>query len=277
MVAVAVPYRHIYSHRDTAPWLLLLRRLSPTSVLQRNTPGTNSSHVRHLSCCLHCEPLLKPLLKSIQISLSQQLHRHSQSWLQSNRSLRTVLPCHSWTRYSIGLGIPSQAAFHSSAHSMAAALPTRKPSRATGPSSSNRSTTQSTSSANSKIPLKNHNITAAEVLVISATGESLGVQPILQAMKMFDQALNDLVVVSSTQTPPNKAPSDLANAESADTHRNLNADSGTTKGLAKKRTGAAPVKELEINSTITAHDLQTKMKKGSELLRKGCSFATKCR
>ncbi|KAJ1342017.1 hypothetical protein BSLG_003422 [Batrachochytrium salamandrivorans] len=194
----------------------------------------------------------------------------------------------------MGLGIPFQAAFHSSAHSMAAALPTRKPSRATGPSSSNRSTTQSTSSANSKIPLKNHNITAAEVLVISATGESLGVQPILQAMKMFDQALNDLVVVSSTQTPPvcriipkkkpgmpkpaaplvslqkNKAPSDLANAESADTHRNLNADSGTTKGLAKKRTGAAPVKELEINSTITAHDLQTKMKKGSELLRKGC-------
>ncbi|KAL2917948.1 hypothetical protein HK105_202362 [Polyrhizophydium stewartii] len=106
-------------------------------------------------------------------------------------------------------------------------------------------------------PVKNAKINFPEVLVISESGESLGVKTVPEAMALFDAKEMDLVLVSTSQMPPVCR---IVSKKAAYEKK---------KNEVRKRPNASVVKELEINSTITDHDLEIKLNKATELLEKG--------
>ncbi|KAJ8328128.1 hypothetical protein O5D80_003502 [Batrachochytrium dendrobatidis] len=147
---------------------------------------------------------------------------------------------------------------------------------------------KSTKGSKIKAQLKNLEITAPEILVISDAGLSLGIMTVAKAMTQMDVLTQDLILINSkkeppvckivSKHPPKPTPSHESKSVTASKDSSLDATNDTRANAlnqptkkakpTKKRSGIVE-KELEINSTIDQHDFQIKMNKGRELLGKG--------
>ncbi|KAI8929924.1 translation initiation factor IF-3, N-terminal domain-containing protein [Entophlyctis helioformis] len=155
-------------------------------------------------------------------------------------------------------------------HRLLATLPASSAKTSTGSNSS--SSSSSGKKGGDAVGTKNAGIKAEHVLVISATGEVLGVKALREALALFDPRESDLVMVSPNQNPPvcrivsRKAAYDKKKAAAA----------GSSSGAAQpdlaaqqRKRHAGVVKEFEVNSTISDHDLDVKLSKAEQLLDKG--------
>ena len=106
----------------------------------------------------------------------------------------------------------------------------------------------------------NEDIRAREVMVITDTGEKLGVKPTSEALNMaYDKEL-DLVLVAPGAKPPV--------AKFMDYNKYRYEQKKKAKE-AKKKQHVMQLKELRLSPKIEKHDFETKLRNGRKFLEKG--------
>ena len=106
----------------------------------------------------------------------------------------------------------------------------------------------------------NHEITDREIMVISATGEKLGVMSAAEANRLADEAELDLVKISPNATP--------AVCKIMD-YGKFMFDKAKREKEAKKNQKIVETKEVQLSMTIELHDMQIKAKNASKFLSQG--------
>jgi translation initiation factor IF-3 len=140
---------------------------------------------------------------------------------------------------------------------------------------------QSTSSLSKKdgsLP-RNFDISCPTVFVTGPGAERPGVMSLEDAMKLVNRATQDLVLVSPNQDPPVCRIVDRVNEQQKQeeikkTHKGAQRAQRTVTGEDEKVSTAKvnhsnEMKEIELKSSISSHDLQIKLRKVQELLKKG--------
>lgn len=104
--------------------------------------------------------------------------------------------------------------------------------------------------------IKNENIPAQTISLISVDGKALGQVSLKEALRTLDRSLHDLIMVSkATNVPICKIVSKKQLFEQQ-------------RKKASKAPGSVH-KELEVSTVITDHDLEIKLRKAREFLLKG--------
>ena len=106
----------------------------------------------------------------------------------------------------------------------------------------------------------NHEITDKEVMVISATGEKLGVMSSAEANRLADEAELDLVKIS-----PNAVPAVCKIMD----YGKFMFDKAKREKEQKKNQKIIETKEIQLSMTIEMHDMQIKAKNASKFLQSG--------
>ena len=106
----------------------------------------------------------------------------------------------------------------------------------------------------------NHEITDREVMVISATGEKLGVMSAEKANALADAAELDLVKISPNAVPPVCKIMDYGKYMFDKTKREKEQ---------KKNQKVVEIKEIQLSMTIELHDMQIKAKNAEKFLTQG--------
>lgn len=113
---------------------------------------------------------------------------------------------------------------------------------------------------NSKDTLVNEDITFAEIRVIGADGEQLGIMSSEKALHMaYDKGL-DLVVMSAQATPPVCKIMDFGKYRFEREKREKEA---------KKKQQTVELKEIQLSPRIDTHDFETKCKQARKFLESG--------
>lgn len=108
--------------------------------------------------------------------------------------------------------------------------------------------------------LVNDDIRAREMMVISDTGEQLGVLPRNQALDLAEERRLDLVLVAPNAKPPVAKLMD---------YNKFKYDQQKKAREAKKKQHVVSVKELRLSPKIDTHDFETKLRNGRKFLEKG--------
>lgn len=106
----------------------------------------------------------------------------------------------------------------------------------------------------------NEDISAAEVRLIAADGNQLGVVPIDEALRIADEAGLDLVEVAATASPPVCRVLDYGKLKYREQKK---------AAEARKRSSTHVVKELRIRYSTDTHDLETKVRNARKFLLAG--------
>ena len=106
----------------------------------------------------------------------------------------------------------------------------------------------------------NHQIKAAELRVIGANGENLGVLTLNQALIAAEQAGYDLIEISPLAVPPVAKIADLGKFQYTENKKKKNA---------KTKSHKVELKAIQITIGTGEHDLALKAKRGSEWLVEG--------
>ena len=106
----------------------------------------------------------------------------------------------------------------------------------------------------------NHQIRAAEVRVIGAQGENLGVLTLSQAIQQAHDAGLDLIEISPNATPPVAKIMDFGKFQYEENKR---------AKVAKSKTHEVEIKSVQVKIGTGEHDLALKAKKASEWLAEG--------
>ena len=106
----------------------------------------------------------------------------------------------------------------------------------------------------------NHEITDAEVMVISQTGEKLGIMSSIEANRLADEAELDLVKISPNANP--------AVCKIMD-YGKFMFDKAKREKEQKKNQKVIETKEVQLSMTIEMHDMQIKAKNASKFLSAG--------
>ena len=106
----------------------------------------------------------------------------------------------------------------------------------------------------------NHEITDKEVMVISATGEKLGVMSAEKANALADAAELDLVKISPNAVPPVCKIMDYGKYMFDKTKREKEQ---------RKNQKVVEIKEIQLSMTIELHDMQIKAKNAEKFLNQG--------
>ena len=106
----------------------------------------------------------------------------------------------------------------------------------------------------------NDQIRVKEMMVISETGEKLGVMSKSEALDLADERNLDLVLVAGNATP--------AVAKFMD-YNKFKYDQQRKMREAKKKQKIVTVKEIRLSPKIDVHDFDTKLKNGRKFLEKG--------
>lgn len=104
----------------------------------------------------------------------------------------------------------------------------------------------------------NHQIRSAEVRLIGAEGENIGVVSLSEALKLAQEAGLDLIEISPNTAPPI--------AKIAD-YGKFQYDQNKKQKQAKARSHVVEVKSLQVKIGTGEHDLALKAKKASEWLK----------
>lgn len=105
--------------------------------------------------------------------------------------------------------------------------------------------------------IKNENIKAKEVMVVSEASGILGKYALQDALKLFDRTMNDLVLVQEKATPPVcKIISKKALYESK---------------LRKEQKPKSKEKEMFFGTSVTQHDFEIKLNRIEKFIEKGYS------
>lgn len=108
--------------------------------------------------------------------------------------------------------------------------------------------------------LVNDDIRARELMVISETGEQLGVLPRNKALDLAEEKRLDLVIVAPNANPPVAKFMD---------YNKFKYDQQKKAREAKKKQHVVSVKELRLSPKIDTHDFETKLRNGRKFLEKG--------
>lgn len=108
--------------------------------------------------------------------------------------------------------------------------------------------------------LINENIRAAQVLVITETGESLGVKPIEEALKLAEKAELDLVCVAPNAKVPVCRFMDYSK---------FRYEQQRKARESKKNQKIISLKEIWLTPVISNNDFETKLKTGRKFLEAG--------
>ena len=108
--------------------------------------------------------------------------------------------------------------------------------------------------------LVNDDIRAREMMVISETGEQLGVLPRNKALDLAEEKRLDLVIVAPNANPPVAKFMD---------YNKFKYDQQKKAREAKKKQHVVSVKELRLSPKIDTHDFETKLRNGRKFLEKG--------
>ncbi|KAJ3183214.1 hypothetical protein HDU85_002240 [Gaertneriomyces sp. JEL0708] len=131
------------------------------------------------------------------------------------------------------------------------------------------------------------------VMVISVTGQNMGAMRLSDALASFDSTTHDLHLVNANQSPPvcrivsRKDAFDKARAKKRPEELDLEVKKLILKGGKKARKSLAEthgiealqqqrkshanvLKEVEVNSNISTHDLEIKLRKARDMLEKTC-------
>ena len=106
----------------------------------------------------------------------------------------------------------------------------------------------------------NHEITDREVMVISATGEKLGIMSAAEANRIADEAELDLVKISPNAQPPVCKIMDYGK---------FMFDKVKREREQKKNQKIVETKEVQLSMTIELHDMQIKAKNACKFLTAG--------
>lgn len=106
----------------------------------------------------------------------------------------------------------------------------------------------------------NENITVAEVRLVAADSEQLGVVPIAEALRIAEEAGLDLVEVAPTAEPPVCRILDYGKLKYKEQKK---------AAEARKRSSVHVVKEIRIRYSTDSHDLQTKVRAARKFLSAG--------
>ncbi|MEK7176341.1 MAG: translation initiation factor IF-3 [Patescibacteria group bacterium] len=106
----------------------------------------------------------------------------------------------------------------------------------------------------------NHQIRAAELRVIGANGENLGVLTLSQALGAAEQAGYDLIEISPLAVPPVAKIADLGKFQYTENKK---------KKSAKAKSHKIEIKTVQITIGTGEHDLALKAKRASEWLTEG--------
>ncbi len=106
----------------------------------------------------------------------------------------------------------------------------------------------------------NDQIRVKEMMVITETGEKLGVMSKNEALSLADERNLDLVLVASNATP--------AVAKFMD-YNKFKYDQQRKMREAKKNQKIVSVKEIRLSPKIDVHDFDTKLRNGRKFLEKG--------
>jgi translation initiation factor IF-3 len=106
----------------------------------------------------------------------------------------------------------------------------------------------------------NHQIKAAEVRVIGADGENVGVLPLSQAIQQAHDAGLDLIEISPNANPPVVKIMDFGKFQYEENKR---------AKVVKSKTHEVEVKSIQVKIGTGEHDLALKAKKASEWLAEG--------
>mgnify|MGYP000861896507 FL=1 len=108
--------------------------------------------------------------------------------------------------------------------------------------------------------LANHQITAPEVFVIDETGESLGVMPTAEAVRLAEEAELDLVEVNPNENPPVTKILDYGQFR-------YQVEKKMQQQKAKQK--KVDIKEVRLSIRIGDHDFNTRVDQGNKFLLKG--------
>ncbi len=108
--------------------------------------------------------------------------------------------------------------------------------------------------------LVNDDIRARELMVISETGEQLGVLSKREALSIAEERNLDLVVVAPQAKPPVAKFMDF---------NKFKYDQQKRAREAKKKQKTVTLKEIRLSPKIDTHDFETKLKNGRKFLEKG--------
>lgn len=108
--------------------------------------------------------------------------------------------------------------------------------------------------------IMNEKIKASEVLLTGLNGESLGVVPRDEALRMAKELKADLVCTSLLSSPP---PCKLTARGMA------KQDASKEKQAVRKQEGPLKVKEIRLTAHIEDHDYETKCRQADKLLASG--------
>lgn len=106
----------------------------------------------------------------------------------------------------------------------------------------------------------NDDIRAREVMVISDTGEQLGVLSKREALAMAEEKRLDLVLVAPNAKPPVAKFMD---------YNKFKYDQQKKAREAKKKQKVVTLKEIRLSPKIDTHDFDTKLRNGRKFLEKG--------
>lgn len=113
----------------------------------------------------------------------------------------------------------------------------------------------------------NREIRAPKVLVISHTGEKIGVIPLYEALAKAEEAGLDLVEIAPGSNPP---VCKIIN------YGKFRYDQTKREKESKKSQHQVKVKEVKIKPNIDDHDLETKIKHAREFIAKGNKVKVTC-
>ena len=108
--------------------------------------------------------------------------------------------------------------------------------------------------------LVNDDIRAREMMVITDTGEQLGVLSKREALNIAEERNLDLVLVAPQAKPPVAKFMD---------YNKFKYDQQKRAREAKKKQKTVTLKEIRLSAKIDTHDLETKLKNGRKFLEKG--------
>ena len=108
--------------------------------------------------------------------------------------------------------------------------------------------------------LVNNDIRAREVMVITDTGEQLGVLSKREALALAEERNLDLVLVAPQAKPPVAKFMD---------YNKFKYDQQKRAKEAKKKQKIVSIKEIRLSAKIDTHDLETKLRNARKFLEKG--------
>ncbi|KAJ3163976.1 hypothetical protein HDU88_006145 [Geranomyces variabilis] len=113
-------------------------------------------------------------------------------------------------------------------------------------------------------PLKNEKITAAQVRVVWAdSGKDAGVMPLAEALKLFPRRTHDLLLENPDAAAANPNVPPTCRIVSHEAQQKARQDSRKKPGSSGSQTS---LKEIEVGSTISSHDLSIKIARARTFL-----------